>query len=290
MRVVRRARRQRLGDRARVLAGDQRRGVARPRRAHLGDERDGPAAQVAAEARGAAARSRPASAAPARRSSSRLPRTSARDLVAGVDDARPRRAPRAPPCAGSPRGRPRPRQRRCCARRARARSRSASPVATSIWTRRASGPRGDPPRPPAASRVERDLVGRGGGETAGRQHDRHRPAGLLGGQLRDPLAGPRRRAARRSILAWRSRISPRCRSPASAPSEHRQVSLELPTGDLDAVLLPLLALELDVALEDVVAERLAARARIRPAPRSPHRASRGAARSRASTRSSCERS
>src|SRR5918994_4167739 len=41
------------------------------------------------------------------------------------------------------------------------------------------------------------------------------------------------------------------------PSEHREVALQLPLGDLDAVLLPLLALQLHVALEYVIAERLA---------------------------------
>src|SRR3970040_64553 len=37
--------------------------------------------------------------------------------------------------------------------------------------------------------------------------------------------------------------------------ERREVLLLLPLGDLDAVLVPLLALELDVAREDVLAER-----------------------------------
>src|SRR4051812_9222080 len=39
------------------------------------------------------------------------------------------------------------------------------------------------------------------------------------------------------------------------PSEHRQVALELPRADLHAVVLPLLALDLDVAVEHVLAER-----------------------------------
>src|SRR3954467_9528579 len=39
------------------------------------------------------------------------------------------------------------------------------------------------------------------------------------------------------------------------PSEHGQVALELPGADLHAVVLPLLALDLDVAVEDVLAER-----------------------------------
>src|SRR3954454_177980 len=39
------------------------------------------------------------------------------------------------------------------------------------------------------------------------------------------------------------------------PSEHGQVALELPGADLDAVVLPLLALDLDVAVEHVLAER-----------------------------------
>src|SRR5919107_6238723 len=42
---------------------------------------------------------------------------------------------------------------------------------------------------------------------------------------------------------------------ADVPSEHRQVALELPGADLDAVVLPLLALDLDVAVEHVLAER-----------------------------------
>src|SRR5712691_11223997 len=37
-------------------------------------------------------------------------------------------------------------------------------------------------------------------------------------------------------------------------SGDRQVALQLPPGDLDAVVLPLLALEVDIAREDVVAE------------------------------------
>jgi hypothetical protein len=37
--------------------------------------------------------------------------------------------------------------------------------------------------------------------------------------------------------------------------EDRQVALELPRSDLDAVVLPLLALDLHVAVEDVLAER-----------------------------------
>src|SRR3954463_16522157 len=39
------------------------------------------------------------------------------------------------------------------------------------------------------------------------------------------------------------------------PSEHGQVALELPGADLHAVVLPLLALDLDVAVEHVLAER-----------------------------------
>src|SRR5690349_2660030 len=42
---------------------------------------------------------------------------------------------------------------------------------------------------------------------------------------------------------------------AALPSEDRQVALELPSGHLDAVVLPLLALDLDVAVEHVLAER-----------------------------------
>src|SRR4051812_5261920 len=56
--------------------------------------------------------------------------------------------------------------------------------------------------------------------------------------------------------------SPRCRGPGGSrgrPSrlrlENRQVALELPGSDLDAVVLPLLALDLDVAVEHVLAER-----------------------------------
>src|SRR4051812_35978208 len=43
--------------------------------------------------------------------------------------------------------------------------------------------------------------------------------------------------------------------PPGLPSEDGQVALELPGGDLDAVVLPLLALDLDVAVEHVLAER-----------------------------------
>src|SRR3954465_4376336 len=39
------------------------------------------------------------------------------------------------------------------------------------------------------------------------------------------------------------------------PSEHGQVALQLPGADLHAVVLPLLALDLDVAVEHVLAER-----------------------------------
>src|SRR4051812_49689429 len=39
------------------------------------------------------------------------------------------------------------------------------------------------------------------------------------------------------------------------PSEHGQVALELPGTDLHAVVVPLLALDLDVAVEHVLAER-----------------------------------
>src|SRR5436190_622951 len=70
-------------------------------------------------------------------------------------------------------------------------------------------------------------------------------------------ATPRRPSPARtapSICEWRSDSNGRS---VAAPSEHRQVPLELPAADLDPVLLPLLALQLDVALEDVVAERLA---------------------------------
>ena len=38
-------------------------------------------------------------------------------------------------------------------------------------------------------------------------------------------------------------------------SENREVALKLPRSDLDAVVLPLLALDLDVAVEDVLAQR-----------------------------------
>src|SRR3954447_26362526 len=42
---------------------------------------------------------------------------------------------------------------------------------------------------------------------------------------------------------------------ASGGSENREVALELPRRDLHAVVLPLLALDLDVAVEHVLAER-----------------------------------
>src|SRR6478609_7927741 len=42
---------------------------------------------------------------------------------------------------------------------------------------------------------------------------------------------------------------------ADLPSEDREVALELPRADLHAVVLPLLALDLDVAVEHVLAER-----------------------------------
>jgi hypothetical protein len=41
-----------------------------------------------------------------------------------------------------------------------------------------------------------------------------------------------------------------------SPLEHAQVPVEFPVGELDAVLVPLLPLQLDVAVEDVRAERL----------------------------------
>ena len=68
--------------------------------------------------------------------------------------------------------------------------------------------------------------------------------------------------------------------------EHRQVAVELPLRDLHAVVLPLLALDLDEAVERVLAERRAARARTRRRARSPRRASRAAARCPARRRSS----
>ena len=37
--------------------------------------------------------------------------------------------------------------------------------------------------------------------------------------------------------------------------ENRQIALKLPRSDLDAVVLPLLALDLDVPVEDVLAQR-----------------------------------
>ncbi len=94
---------ERLGDRSLVLARDQRRRVARARRAHLGDHGDRAARQVAAEPRGAAGGFR------GRR------RARLADPRAGCPGARPppRRAPRrrrprsAPPgrsCGGPPRG------------------------------------------------------------------------------------------------------------------------------------------------------------------------------------------
>src|SRR5262249_14636986 len=70
---------------------------------------------------------------------------------------------------------------------------------------------------------------------------------------------PRRPSPARSapsILAWRSCIGAlRSVPPSFAASEGRQVAIELPAADLDPILLPLLALELHVAGEDVIAER-----------------------------------
>src|SRR6476646_8758991 len=42
---------------------------------------------------------------------------------------------------------------------------------------------------------------------------------------------------------------------AGLPSEDREVALELPRADLHAVVLPLLALDLDIAVEHVLAQR-----------------------------------
>src|SRR5918999_1867746 len=63
--------------------------------------------------------------------------------------------------------------------------------------------------------------------------------------------GPAGRAniERRSDMRDLSRLWP-----PQAPSEYRQVPVQLPLGDLDAVVLPLLPLDLHVAVEDVLAE------------------------------------
>ena len=86
----------------------------------------------------------------------------------------------------------------------------------------------------------------------------------------DPDASPAPDAegGRFGIHAVGIRSDPHC-GRATAPSG----SGHLPLGDLDAVLVPLVALELDVAREDVLAERLRAAAPSRRAPRSPRRAS-----------------
>ena len=63
-----------------------------------------------------------------------------------------------------------------------------------------------PRRRRGAQLLERQLVGRGGGQPPRREHDRNRGAGLLGRQLGDPPAAPRPRAARSSIRECRSRI------------------------------------------------------------------------------------
>ena len=58
----------------------------------------------------------------------------------------------------------------------------------------------------------------------------------------------------RARWSWTA-LDERRPSGAAAGSQHRQVALQLPGGDLDAVVVPLLALDLDVAVEHVLAER-----------------------------------
>src|SRR3954454_25395342 len=74
------------------------------------------------------------------------------------------------------------------------------------------------------------------------------------------IPGPVRRIAPKPRRLT-SRSPPRRNVPAAPAvadirfSEDRQVALELPRRDLHAVVLPLLALDLDVAVEHVLAER-----------------------------------
>src|SRR5919109_4586123 len=65
------------------------------------------------------------------------------------------------------------------------------------------------------------------------------------------------RRCRSSTCRWSTPTArPRGPRPRSAdPLQDREVAVELPGRDLDPVVLPLLALDLDVAVEDVLAER-----------------------------------
>ena len=65
------------------------------------------------------------------------------------------------------------------------------------------------------------------------------------------------RTVERFSHSWRSGATPPEVRSTSGGSEHRQVPLELPLGELNAVVVPLLPLQLDVAVEDVWTERLA---------------------------------
>src|SRR5204863_1890720 len=68
-------------------------------------------------------------------------------------------------------------------------------------------------------------------------------------------AAPRPTSASASPAAGRSPRPTSCARCSTPRSEHRQVPLELPGGDLHAVVVPLLALDLDEAVEHVLAER-----------------------------------
>src|SRR5215470_18455268 len=65
----------------------------------------------------------------------------------------------------------------------------------------------------------------------------------------------------RSAVSWLRQPQRRSESNICAFSEHGQVSIELPARQLDPVLVPLLSLELHVAVEDVRPQRLSGQLR-----------------------------
>src|SRR3954470_16715250 len=69
------------------------------------------------------------------------------------------------------------------------------------------------------------------------------------------MAAPRPTSASASPAAGRSPRPTSCARSWTPRSQHRQVALELPRGGLHPVVVPLLALDLDEAVEHVLAER-----------------------------------
>src|SRR3954464_9918254 len=82
------------------------------------------------------------------------------------------------------------------------------------------------------------------------------PSSAATSRAKTPIRSPSVRAwSSGNSNSWSVRTRPRTRRVTAIALEHREVLVHLPLRELDAVVVPFLPLQLDVAVEDVRAQR-----------------------------------